>query len=154
VSDIIVGDQVYGMHLMLRLSQIERIDAIDDSMRLGDFLTCLVKKIGMQIMDGPHMATEDGGVQNYGHSGVIILSESHAAIHTYPGRRELFLDLFSCRPFGQTDVMLVCKEFFGEFVVSERTLLDRGYHWHAPASASLREWASRRNESIPPGEHR
>ena len=138
---------------MLRLSRIERIDAIDDSACLGDFLTSLVKKIGMQVMDGPHVATEEGGMQNYGHSGVIILAESHAAIHTYPGRRELFLDVFSCRPFDQSDVMSVCERFFGDFVVSERTVLDRGYHWHPPASASLRKWANHRYEALPQGEH-
>jgi S-adenosylmethionine decarboxylase len=150
VKDSTVSDQVYGMHLMLRLSQIERIDAIDDSVRLGEFLVSLVRKIGMKVVNGPHLASEEGSSQTYGHSAVVILSESHASVHTYPRREELFLDVFSCRPFDQSDVMCTCEEFFGRFVVSERTLLDRGYHWHASASASLSMLADQRKGTDAP----
>jgi S-adenosylmethionine decarboxylase len=151
VEDIAVSDQVYGMHLMLRLSQIERIDASDDPVRLGEFLVSLVRKIGMKVVTGPLLASEDGGTDTtYGHSAVVILSESHASVHTYPRRGELFLDVFSCRPFGQSDVICTCEEVFGRFVVSERTLLDRGHHWHASASASLRTLADQRKGSSRP----
>jgi len=137
VEDGAVSDQVYGMHLMLRLSQIERVDVIDDPVRLGEFLVSLVRKIGMTVVQGPLLASDESSTQTYGHSAVVILSESHTSVHTYPRRGELFLDVFSCRRFDQSDVMGTCEEYFGRFVVSERTLLDRGYHWHAPASASL-----------------
>jgi S-adenosylmethionine decarboxylase len=151
VKDIPVSDQVYGMHLMLRLSQVERIDAIDDPACLGEFLVSLVRKIGMKVVTGPLLASEDGGTETtYGHSAVVILSESHASVHTYPRRGELFLDVFSCRPFDQSNVIRTCEEFFGGFAVSERTVLDRGYHWHASASASLRTLADQRKDSSRP----
>lgn len=32
-----------------------------------------------------------------GYSGIILLSESHASIHTYPEKDIAYMDLFSCR---------------------------------------------------------
>lgn len=134
------GASVYGQHLLLRLGRVELQHALDNSSGVAAFLSRLVALVGMRVLAGPFVATEDADSSRYGHSGVVILYESHAAIHTYPRRRELFLDIFSCRPFATDCVLQVCREHFGEHEVLERTLLDRGQHWSLPGLARLEEW--------------
>lgn len=144
MSSINAQARSYGQHLMLRLRDIERLDSIDDATRLADFLTTLVHSVGMRILEGPRAAAEDGDDDHYGYSAVVILYESHAAVHTYPNRRELFLDLFSCRAFEAQQVYDTCTRFFGGFTVSEYTVLDRGVHWTAPVADRLSDWIESR----------
>ena len=103
---------VYGTHLMLQLSDIEDVSALDDA--------------------------------RYGHSGVVLLYESHAAIHTYPARRSLFLDVFSCKLFDVRSVVQISHETFGNFNIAESTVLDRGHHWDANIEIELGRWLESR----------
>ena len=134
------GACVYGQHLLLRLGSVELQPVLDNPAEVAAFLSGLVALVGMRVLAGPYVATEDTDPARYGHSGVVILYESHAAIHTYPRRRELFLDIFSCRPFATDCVLQACREHFGEHEVLECTLLDRGQHWSLPGLARLQEW--------------
>ena len=38
-----------------------------------------------------------------GYTGLVLLAESHASIHTYPETNTIFIDLFSCRELSETD---------------------------------------------------
>jgi S-adenosylmethionine decarboxylase len=131
----------YGQHLLVRLANVEHGGALDSPAAISVFLVSLVRQIDMRILHGPHTATAESGAIEYGHSGVVILYESHAAIHTYPHRRELFLDLFSCRPFSVDTVLAVCCQHFGAHTVSEFAILDRGHHWE---SGQLGDWMTSR----------
>ena len=135
---------VYGMHATLWLTEIERTDVLDDRVALDYLLHSLVKKIGMTVLDGPLMSTEQADPLRYGHSGVVILVESHAAIHTYPKIRSLFFDMFSCKPFEMSDVCAVFAEELGHFVIAEQEVRDRGRHWGAVASRELQRWQEQR----------
>ncbi len=137
-------DAAYGDHLTLRLTDIQLHGRLDDPVLIARFLRDLVARIGMRVLDGPHVATEAGDADKYGHSGVILLYESHAAIHTYPQRRELFLDVFSCKPFAEGRVLLECTRFFGSCAVRERNLSHRGHHWKSPVAESTRLWVASR----------
>jgi S-adenosylmethionine decarboxylase len=138
------GTASYGTHLLLLLSGVEKAAALDSPVGLCDFLVDLVGKIGMRVLDGPRAVTESTDEDKYGHSAVIILYESHAAVHTYPARRSLFLDVFSCKPFDDGEVVDACHHVFGGFDVAERLVLNRGAHWNAPAETSVRAWATTR----------
>ncbi|MER5650392.1 S-adenosylmethionine decarboxylase [Streptosporangium sp. NPDC002524] len=138
----------YGTHLLLLLNGVERRDALDDPRRLCDFLANLVDRIGMRILDGPRSATENADPEKYGHSAVIILYESHAAVHTYPMRGSLFLDVFSCKPFDEGKVAGVCREVFGAFDIAERLVLNRGVHWNGTADESVQTWVTTRGKGI------
>jgi len=136
--------KVYGSHLMFLVQHVEKPERLDDPDLLREFLCDLVKRIGMRVLDGPHTTSESGDDAHYGHSGVVILKESHAAIHTYPLLRSFFLDVFSCRFFEPAEVKTTCEDFFGTFEITEDHLLDRGTHWPAPATARLNEWTATR----------
>ena len=130
----------YGLHLTLRLSQIERHGALDGAGPVGDLLTTLVDRIGMRILAGPLVGEEKGVPEKRGWSGVVILYESHAAIHTYPELGEAFLDIFSCKWFDIDVITDTLNEFLGGFTIAEKHLFDRGVHWGPDVAAEMTGW--------------
>jgi len=136
----------YGTHLMMLLGGVQHGGALDSPDGLSQFLVGLVDTIGMRVLDGPIVATENGESDRYGHSAVVILYESHAAVHTYPARATLFLDVFSCKPFDERTVLDACRTFLGEFTVMERMVVDRGAHWNGTARDNLDQWIVTREE--------
>jgi S-adenosylmethionine decarboxylase len=130
----------YGLHLTLRLSQIERHGALDGAGPVGDLLTTLVDRIGMRILAGPLVGEEKGVPEKRGWSGVVILYESHAAIHTYPELGEAFMDIFSCKWFDIDVITDTLNEFLGSFTIAEKHLFDRGVHWGPDVAAEMTGW--------------
>lgn len=137
------GD-VYGLHLTLRVSEVENRTALGDPGRIATFLRELVHAVGMRILAGPVTGIENDPPENAGCSGVVILYESHAAIHTYSTRGEAFLDIFSCKPFEIERVRMKLRHFFGAHRITEETVVERGHHWGTEASGELRRWANAR----------
>lgn len=134
----------YGFHLMMRVTNVERQAALADPDLVSSFLRSLVVRVGMSILAGPLVETEPGGPERFGVSGVVILAESHAAIHTYPHLCQAFLDLFSCRAFDEDVVADVLSEFFGRYHVDENEMLARGTNWGTDVAIQLRAWSRTR----------
>jgi len=56
------------------------------------------KLVNMKILVGPNLVRDyDPG--NTGITGVAIISFSHISIHTFDKTGEIFVDVFSCKPF-------------------------------------------------------
>ncbi len=138
------GDDHYGDELTLRLSGITDTRLLDDDEALTTFLQDLVTRIGMTVIAGPLVATEQGPPQKAGKSAVVILAESHAAIHTYPHLREIFANIFSCKPFREADVLAEFHRLVGDYRITERTLTRRGEDWPRDVQAARRLWSGRR----------
>ena len=136
--------QTYGLHLILRLSDIELNEGLDRPDMIAGYLSTLVERIGMRILAGPLVGQELGPAEREGYSGVVILYESHAAIHTYPYLREAFIDVFSCRPFDVPTILSITGEFFGGFEITEQGVFDRGIHWGADIRKEMVAWSSAR----------
>ncbi|GLY01270.1 MULTISPECIES: S-adenosylmethionine decarboxylase [Actinoplanes] len=139
-----IADDHYGDELTLRLSGITDISLLDDDEALTTFLRDLVARIGMTVIAGPLVATETGPPEKAGKSAVVILAESHAAIHTYPHLREIFANIFSCKPFRESDVVDEFHRLVGDFVTTERTLTRRGEEWPRDMAGARRLWSTRR----------
>jgi len=135
-----MDENCYGMHLTLRIANVEKSEALNLPEIVHKFLVKLVTDIGMRILAGPLVAAEHSDEGKSGCSGLIILYESHAAIHTYVDMREAFLDVFSCKQFNTEQVSETIREFFGEHSITESNLLDRGHHWQTDLQASLSKW--------------
>ena len=122
----------YGKHLWVDGLVSKRIPVspiLIDPKSLGDFLIEVVESISMRILKGPFIAfEEDKSLLDNGPSGVIILYESHIALHAYPARRAFFLDLFSCKPFSEIKVIDLLKD---KLYMSYYTknIMHRGLHW-------------------------
>lgn len=134
----------YGTHLTLQIVDVRQPRRLDETAAVSDFLRNLVRRIGMNILAGPLVTRDDGPPERSGCSGVVILHESHAAIHTYPHLASAFVDVFSCRPFDVAEVSRVLQAHFGSHQVAEQGLTDRGRHWTEDVAAELGGWRLRR----------
>lgn len=73
-----------------------------------------------------------------GLSGVVVLAESHLAVHTWPERDAACIDLFSCSPDVSTAAVVNhLREAFGASRVDEQ-LIPRGAHQPPSWQASHR----------------
>ncbi|MBO3739702.1 S-adenosylmethionine decarboxylase [Actinoplanes flavus] len=134
----------YGDELTLRLSGIADTSALDDDAALTRFMRDLVDRIGMTVIAGPLVATETGTPEKAGKSAVVILAESHAAIHTYPYLREILINVFSCKPFHENDVIDEFHRLVGDFRITEHSLTRRGEEWPRDLTAARRLWSDQR----------
>jgi S-adenosylmethionine decarboxylase len=134
----------YGDELTLRLSDITETRLLDDDAALTRFMRDLVDRIGMTVIAGPLVATENGPPAKAGKSAVVILAESHAAIHTYPHLREILVNIFSCKPFREADVLDEFHRLVGDYAITERTLTRRGEEWPRDLTAARELWNTQR----------
>jgi len=82
--------------------------------------------IGMTKVMPPYAFRYRGKVpEDWGISGFVIIAESHIAIHTFPDRGFLSLDIFSCRGFDAILALAFCRRQFGVFRIDHR-IIDRG----------------------------
>lgn len=94
---------------------------------IRDVLLELPPRVGLTVVSGPiltsQVALEDGTPV---FTGVVILAESHLALHSFPLERALHVDLFSCKAFDAQAV----KAFLRERLLPER-VNERGFDRHA-----------------------
>lgn len=85
------------------------------------WLTTVVKNIGMRSLGDPvcydvPLQLKKMGVDPYqdegGCTGLIALSTSHAAIHTWPLQKRAVADVYSCREFDPEYVISITKGVF------------------------------------------
>ncbi|HOU40402.1 MAG TPA: S-adenosylmethionine decarboxylase [Promineifilum sp.] len=136
---------VYGLHLMMRVANVRDRAALGDGETIDRFLVDLVHELGMNVLAGPMVTEEAGEPQRAGYSGVIILYESHAAIHTYSTLGQAFVDVFSCKPYDTSRVEAVMSRHFGAFEVVEQTMLGRGVHWGSNVEREMATWSAARD---------
>ncbi len=81
---------VTGLHL---LAEYRGIDAalLDDVPRLESALVEAAVAAGARVLDRRFHRFEGGGV-----SGVLLLSESHVSIHTWPALGRAAVDVYTC----------------------------------------------------------
>ncbi|MBE9030251.1 adenosylmethionine decarboxylase [filamentous cyanobacterium LEGE 11480] len=90
----------YGRHLLLNFSGCEA--DLNDLERIRQDMMDAVNHIGATILSHMEHQFDPMGV-----SVVLMLSESHASVHTYPEHKACFLDVFTCghtidvKPFGE-----------------------------------------------------
>ena len=79
----------------------------------------LVGQLGLQVVAPPqwHTFPGEGGV-----TGLLLLSESHLAVHTFPEHGFLALNLYSCRERVAPDFGALCREAVGATGVASREL--------------------------------
>ncbi|HLX52657.1 MAG TPA: adenosylmethionine decarboxylase [Aquella sp.] len=81
-----------GNHILLDLYGVET-DLLKDSDLLMGILEKSLLKNGFTILNNISYKFPNGGE---GVTGVFLLTESHAAFHTYPEYNYIAIDLFSC----------------------------------------------------------
>ena len=67
------------------------------------------KLIGMKILSGPNLV-RDYDTGHEGLTGFVIIDYSHISLHTFVDTQEIFVDIFSCKPFNQKKVGAYLKK--------------------------------------------
>lgn len=85
-----ISSQVLGRHILIDLQGCP-FHLIDDVSLVREVLIDAANRVGAQIINDTFHRFAPQGV-----SGVIVIAESHLAIHTWPEFGAVAVDLFSC----------------------------------------------------------
>lgn len=114
---------MFGPHLLLEgygapKSKLQNIGLI------SDLLERYPERLNMTKIMPPYVFKYHGGEipEDWGVSGIVLIAESHIAIHTFPEKGFFSLDIFSCKEFDlRSAVDLILDELepthFDEVVV-------------------------------------
>jgi S-adenosylmethionine decarboxylase len=115
----------FGSHLMIDghhadKSKLEDKDFIHSVLEQLPVQLDMNKVMPVHVVDVSGSHPEDAGI-----TGVVIVAESHIAIHTFPEKRFVSLDVFSCKEFDTQKAISSLVEAFqiGRF---ETHLINRG----------------------------
>lgn len=98
---------------------------LEDLQGLYRLLDELPDRIHMTKIMPPYVfrhAVRDG---SQGLSGFVLIAESHISVHTFPARKFINVDVFSCNPFDVEETLAALREAFPARRVDWK-LLDRG----------------------------
>lgn len=100
------GYEFYGRHLIAQYFDCDH-DALCDRERLAEVMQEAAEASGARIL-----SCDDHYFDENGYTMVILLSESHASIHTYPEYNACFVDLFTCgKSCSAEDFETVLREY-------------------------------------------
>lgn len=117
-------------------------DKLNDPSGIHSFLLSSIELVGMRRLMGPHTCSVDlqlakmkvepfedeGGV-----TGVVVLSTSHAAIHTWPLRKYFVFDMYSCRSFDERLIEIAMVQALGAYNLKTHDLsVALDYPYRAP----------------------
>ena len=115
----------FGPHLMIDGHEANP-ERLADKELIYRVLDELPEKMDMTKVMPPSVfdyRSEDG--TDEGVAGVVIIAESHIAIHTFPKRRFISVDIFSCKDFDIKTAVDYLREAF-EIGRIETYLINRG----------------------------
>lgn len=115
----------FGQHLMVDGYGSDR-DKLTDINYIYDFLSNYPAEIEMTKIMPPYVFRYSGvRPEDWGISGFVLIAESHISIHTFPEKRYLSLDIFSCKEFDGQKAIEDVKRLFSLEKIEIRNL-ERG----------------------------
>jgi len=103
----------YGPHLTLDLGDCD-VTILNDLNICFAFLNELPSRIGMNKITQPYVFRYDETTpEECGVTGFVVIAESHISLHTYPEKKFVFVDVFSCKPFDIKEAEKYIVSFFG-----------------------------------------
>lgn len=116
-----------GRHVLAEMFGC-RIDVLNDRERIREAMVTAAKTAGAEVVgDFFHQFSP------HGISGVVVISESHLAIHTWPEYGYAAVDIFTC---GDTvDPWMACRHLVRSFEATNMTANEvrRGIFESSPA---------------------
>ena len=128
----------------MRLCEIENLGLLASEEDIGALLHALILGLEMTKLAGPIYGSVEDSEDENGISGIVLIKESHIAIHTYEERKTLFLDIFSCKAFEEKTVISILATHLKKYVISEQNIHTRGHHWDQPIDSELKKWIGKR----------
>jgi len=105
---------------------------LSDKTVVYDFLNKLPEEIKMTKLIEPQVYMYKGDKkEDWGVSGFVLIAESHISVHTFPDRKYINIDIFSCKKFDSYKSEKQAKDFFN--IVQIKTVtLERGIDFEDP----------------------
>jgi S-adenosylmethionine decarboxylase len=89
-------------------------DQLSDENEVRVILDHYPEMMGMTKITQPKVIRYQGTKpEDWGVSGYVMIAESHISLHTFPERRLVWADIFSCKDFDATAVLEDLKQRFG-----------------------------------------
>jgi len=134
---------VFGPHLTLDCNGCPA-NLLSDVSLISKTLDSFPAQLGMTKIMPPYVFEYHGSVpEDWGVSGIVMISESHLAIHSFVEKGFVTLDIFSCKDFDVDEaISTFCKIFKPKSY--EKNLLMRGYHF----PRTTKELVDREREKI------
>ncbi len=103
---------MFGPHLLMEANGCKR-ERLTNIKLLTDLLNGLPDKMNMTRVMPAYVFEYTGEVpDDWGLSGIVIIAESHLAIHTFPDKGFVTVDIFSCKDFDvQMAVSAIVEAF-------------------------------------------
>jgi len=106
-----VGDNL-AQHLTLDLANCN-VDKLTNLGAIYTFLLGLPKIIGMETITLPYVVRWlDKGSKIAGVSGFTMIATSHISLHTFPDKKFMYADVFSCKNFHINRTIALFLETF------------------------------------------
>lgn len=103
--------------------------SIQDEELIYNLLDDYPSRIGMTKVAPPFVFRYVGPKpEDWGISGFVLIAESHISIHTFPERRFVNIDVFSCKDFDADQVIADFQKRL-ELETMDTFLLDRGLEY-------------------------
>ena len=111
---------------------------LESEAMIYDLLDRYPSQIGMTKVAPPQVFKYIGSKpEDWGISGFVLIAESHISIQTFPERRYVNIDIFSCKDFDSEYAIQELKAIF-EFDEIQKYLLNRGLEYSNVEVADLK----------------
>jgi S-adenosylmethionine decarboxylase len=101
----------WGYHLLLDCAELDHA-AITDAENIYYFVKRLVKDIDMVAYGEPQIVNFGSG-DKAGFTLIQLIETSNICAHFANENREIYLDVFSCKPFDEKIVEELVAQYFG-----------------------------------------
>jgi S-adenosylmethionine decarboxylase proenzyme len=91
--------QYSGKHLIIDIKNIKNQDIINDIDKLKKIMDSICEKYNFNVLQKIEHQFHPEGM-----SIIYLLSESHITIHTFPEKKYIAFDLYTCREYPNNDV--------------------------------------------------
>jgi S-adenosylmethionine decarboxylase len=123
--------QLFGPHLIIDGTRCDT-HKLGDRMLIEQILADYPAAIGMTKIGGPYMFEYQAPDPAYsGVSGIVVIAESHIAIHTFPALDYFTMDIFSCKNFDHERAIRYIKDAL-DVNEMDRMLVQRGLSFRGP----------------------
>ncbi|HEY7851040.1 MAG TPA: adenosylmethionine decarboxylase, partial [Ktedonobacterales bacterium] len=122
---------MFGPHLIIDGSRCNT-RKLADRILVEQVLNDYPAASGMTKIGGPYMFEYQAPDPAYsGVSGLVVIAESHIAIHTFPELDYFTMDIFSCKNFDHEKAIAYIKDAF-DVEEMDRMLVQRGLSFKGP----------------------
>jgi S-adenosylmethionine decarboxylase len=123
--------RVFGPHLIIDGSRCDT-RKLGDRILVEQVLNAYPDAIGMTKIGGPYMFEYQAPDPAYsGVSGLVVIAESHIALHTFPELDYFTMDIFSCKNFDHEIAIAYIRDAF-DVKEMDRMLVQRGLSFKGP----------------------